>query len=195
MTEFHKTAVLGAGVIGASWAALFLASGREVAVYDASPDAEEKVRAFVKNAWQTMDDLGLVADQNSNRLRFFKTPGEAVEGASFIQESVPERLAIKYALYSEIEPHLSPDAIVATSASGLMLSEMQVGWKNPGRFVLGHPFNPPHLIPLVEIMDNERTDAGVVDAADRFYTGIGKITIRVRREVLALLQGISVEPR
>jgi 3-hydroxybutyryl-CoA dehydrogenase len=96
---------------------------------------------------------------------------------------VPERIEIKKALFAEIEPALRRNAIVASSASGLTLSEMQGGWKNPARFVLGHPFNPPHLIPLVEVMANSSTDAGVADQAEAFYEDIGKITIRVRREV------------
>jgi 3-hydroxybutyryl-CoA dehydrogenase len=96
---------------------------------------------------------------------------------------VPERIAIKHELYSEIEDVLDPDAVIASSASGLTLSEMQAGWKDPARFVLGHPFNPPHLIPLVEVMGNDKTANGVVEAAERFYEGVGKVTIRVNKEV------------
>ncbi len=183
MTEFKQTAVLGAGVIGASWTALFLASGRDVAVYDNSPTVEKTVRDYVARAWATLESLGLVKDGNPDRIRFCMSAAEAVEGASFVQENVPERIGIKHALYKEIEPSLGQDAVVATSASGLTLGEMQEGWKDPGRFVLGHPFNPPHLIPLVEVMGNERTADGVVEAAERFYGAVGKVTIRVNREV------------
>lgn len=183
MTEFSHTAVLGAGVIGASWTALFLASGRSVAVYDVSSGAEASVGAYVERAWPTLKDLGLVRDGARREMSFHSSAAEAVRGASFIQESVPERIEIKHALYREIEPHLSADAVVATSASGLTLSEMQAGWSNPSRFVLGHPFNPPHLIPLVEVMGNASTGAGVVEAAERFYEEVGKVTIRVNREV------------
>lgn len=183
MTEFKQTAVLGAGVIGASWTALFLASGREVAVYDNSPSVEKTVRDYVARAWPTLESLGLVKGGNPDRIRFCTSAAEAVEGASFVQENVPERIGIKHALYKEIEPTLGKDAVVATSASGLTLSEMQEGWQDPGRFVLGHPFNPPHLIPLVEVMGNERTADGVVEAAERFYEAVGKVTIRVNREV------------
>ena len=183
MSEFKQTAVLGAGVIGASWTALFLPSGRDVAVHDISPTTEKTVRDSVSRAWPTLEDLGLVKGGSPDRVRFCKSAAEAVEGASFIQENVPERIEIKRALYAEIESLLSADAIVATSASGLTLSEMQAGWKDPGRFVLGHPFNPPHLIPLVEVMGNERTADGVVEAAERFYEAVGKVTIRVTREV------------
>lgn len=183
MTEFKQTAVLGAGVIGASWTALFLASGRDVAVHDISPSTEKTVRDYVARAWPTLENLGLVKGGNPDRVRFCKSAAEAVEGASFIQENVPERIGIKHALFKEIEDSLGADAVVATSASGLTLSEMQEGWSNPGRFVLGHPFNPPHLIPLVEVMGNERTADGVVEAAERFYAAVGKVTIRVNREV------------
>lgn len=183
MTEFKNTAVLGAGVIGASWTALFLASGRDVAVHDIAPDTEKSVRDYVERAWPTLEDIGLVKGGNPDRVRFCKSAVEAVEGASFIQENVPERIAIKHSLYGEIEKHLAEDAIIATSASGLTLTEMQGGWVNPARFVLGHPFNPPHLIPLVEVMGNDRTANGVVEGAERFYEGIGKVTIRVNREV------------
>lgn len=183
MTEFKQTAVLGAGVIGASWTALFLASGRDVAVHDISPTAEKNVRDYIARAWPTLENLGLVKGGSPDRVRFCGSAAEAVEGATFVQENVPERIAIKHALYAEIEPSLSAGAVVATSASGLTLGEMQKGWQDPGRFVLGHPFNPPHLIPLVEVMGNERTADGVVEAAERFYDAVGKITIRVNREV------------
>lgn len=183
MSDFKQTAVLGAGVIGASWTALFLASGRDVAVHDISAATEKNVRDYVERAWPVLEELGLVKGGSPDRVRFCGSASEAVEGASFVQENVPERIAVKQALYAEIEPALGTDAVVATSASGLTLSEMQEGWKDPGRFVLGHPFNPPHLIPLVEVMGNARTDDGVVEAAERFYAAVGKVTIRVHREV------------
>jgi len=183
MTDFAHTAVLGAGVIGASWTALFLASGRSVAVYDPSPNAEKAVRGYVERAWPTLTDLGLAAQGRPDALSFHNDPRDAVQGADFIQESVPERIAVKHALYSEIEAALEPDAILASSASGLTLSEMQAGWRDPARFVLGHPFNPPHLIPLVEVMGNARTDDSAVTGAEAFYRAVGKITIRVNREV------------
>ncbi|OCC06241.1 3-hydroxyacyl-CoA dehydrogenase [Labrys sp. WJW] len=183
MTEIDHVAVLGAGVIGASWASLFLASGRSVAVFDVSDTAERQVRDHVEQTWPLLQELGLVKGGNPGLVSFHKSAITAVEGANFVQESVPERLPIKHALYASIEPALSSRAVVATSASGLTLSEMQAGWKDPSRFVLGHPFNPPHLIPLVEVMGNDRTAAGVVEAAERFYADVGKVTIRVNREV------------
>lgn len=182
MTEFQHTACLGGGVIGASWTALFLASGRSVAIFDPSPSAEQSVRDYVEMAWPTLSELGLTTNGNPEAMSFHKSAAEAVDGADFVQENVPERLPIKHETFAEIEPVLKPEAIVASSASGLTLSLMQGGWKNPERFVLGHPFNPPHLIPLVEVMGNERTVDEAVEGAERFYDAIGKVTIRVNKE-------------
>lgn len=188
MTAYSHTAVLGAGVIGASWAALFLASGRQVAVYDPAPDARESVCRYITNAWPVLEQLGLTNHATPDALTFnsvsFHTSARAaVTGAEFIQESVPERLPVKHALYADIEDALTEGAVIASSASGLTLSEMQAGWRNPSRLVLGHPFNPPHLIPLVEVMGNELTDDSAVTGAEAFYKAVGKVTIRVRREV------------
>ncbi|WP_370252582.1 3-hydroxyacyl-CoA dehydrogenase NAD-binding domain-containing protein [Nioella sp.] len=183
MSDLDQTAVIGAGVIGASWTALFLAAGKSVTVHDPAEGVEAQVRDYVDRAWPTLEQLGLVKDGAPGALRFSDDPADAVTGAGFVQESVPERLPIKHALYARIEPALSPGAVVASSASGLTLSEMQDGWKDPGPLVLGHPFNPPHLIPLVEVMGNARTRPGAVDIAERFYAEVGKVTIRVNKEV------------
>lgn len=183
MTGITHTAVLGAGTIGASWAALFLASGRSVAVFDPAEGAEAALRAYVERAWPTLERLGLTERGRPDAISFHATVAEAVAGAGFVQENVPERLAVKHATFAEIEPVLETDAVVASSASGLTLGQMQGGWTDPARFVLGHPFNPPHLIPLVEVMGNARTGPGVVEAAEAFYADLGKVTIRVNREV------------
>ena len=183
MEKFDRTAVLGAGVIGASWTALFLAAGKSVAVYDPADDSEVQVRAYVENAWPTLQALGLADRGDPDAITFHDTPQPAVSGATFIQESVPERLEIKHALYRQIEDALEPDAIVSSSASGLTLTEMQAGWRDPKPLILGHPFNPPHLIPLVEVMGNERTAPQAVERAEAFYAAIGKVTIRVNKEV------------
>jgi carnitine 3-dehydrogenase len=180
----ERVAAIGGGLIGRSWTALFLAAGRPVAVHDPAPGAEAVVRASVEEAWPTLRQLGLTdTDGPEAELTFHADPRDAVEGAAFVQESIPERVALKHELYAAIEDALSADAIVATSASGLTLTELQAGWRDPARFVLGHPFNPPHLIPLVEVMGNDRTAPGVVDDARAFYESVGKVTIEVRREV------------
>ncbi len=180
-----NTAVLGAGVIGASWTALFLAAGCRVDVYDVADNAEKSVRDYVERAWPTLTELGMTENGNPDNIRFFSDAASAVKEAEFIQENVPERLPIKHALFQEIEPQLAPEAIVASSASGLMVSEMQQGWKDPSRFLLAHPFNPPHLIPLVELLTNDKTADGVMEAAEAFFKQVGKVTIRVNKEVPA----------
>ena len=179
-----RVAALGAGLIGRSWIALFVAAGRDVSVYDPDPSAPDRVREAVTTAWPTLQRLGLAVDEAPRAsITFTDNPAEAVAGATFVQESVPERIEIKRELYARIEPALDPGTIVGSSASGLTLSELQSGWRDPARLVLGHPFNPPHLIPLVEVMGNERTAPGVVDAARAFYESVGRVTIEVKREV------------
>ncbi len=143
-----QSAVLGAGVIGASWAALFLAAGHSVTVYDPAKNSDSFVRRYIESAWPVLETLGLTERGTPDKILFSGNAAQAVSDALFIQESVPERLHLKHDLFREIEPALRPDAVVASSASGLTLGEMQDGWKDPARFVLGHPFNPPHLIPI-----------------------------------------------
>ena len=183
MTEITTTAVLGAGVIGASWTALFAAAGMDVRVVDVSPTADQDVNAYVANAWPTLLELGLAEEGRKGKISFHASAAEAVTSAQFVQENVPERIELKHKIFAEIEEHLLPRAVVSSSASGLMVREMQEGWKNPGRFILGHPFNPPHLIPLVELLGNEKTEEDALEVAEAFFKAVGKVTIRVRREV------------
>jgi len=183
MDSTEPVAILGAGVIGASWTALVLASGRDAIVYDPVPGTEKSVHAYIDETGPTLEALGLAVPGRKGKVSFTNSASDAVREAGFVQENVPERIAIKHALFAEIEPALKPGAIVASSASGLTLTQMQGGWQNPSHLVLGHPFNPPHLIPLVEVMGNDRTADGVVAKAEAFYKAIGKITIRVNREV------------
>ncbi len=183
--NFDTVAVLGAGVIGASWSALYLAAGLKVKVFDVAEDIEVKVNAYVDNAWPTLEQLGLTETDDRTRISFHDRASDAVQGADFVQENVPERIEIKHALYREIEPELSAGTIVASSTSGLLVRELQRGWHNPGSFILGHPFNPPHLIPLVELLGNDQTDHGVLELAEKFYQRVGKVTIRVRKEIPA----------
>lgn len=179
-----RVAALGGGLIGRSWTALFLAAGRSVTVYDVAPGVESRTREFVEAQWPVLERLGLATTPApTGELAFSADPRAAVEGAGFVQESIPERIALKHELYGAVEPVLAEGAVVASSASGLTLTELQGGWADPAPLVLGHPFNPPHLIPLVEVMGNERTGAGVVTAAREFYESVGKVTIEVRREV------------
>lgn len=183
---FDHVAVLGTGVIGASWVSLFLAKGYQVNAYDLGADAEHNTRSYIETAWTQLQHLGQVSvDFDPKRLIFFDTPEEAVKGVSFIQENVPEKLPIKTELYSRIEASIASDAVIATSASGLLINDLQKGFRDPSRFLLGHPFNPPHLIPLVELLGNDLTDEAAIILAKEFYETCGKVTIRVHKEVPA----------
>jgi carnitine 3-dehydrogenase len=179
----ERVAVLGAGTIGASWTALFLSRGLEVAVFDPAPGFDGHLRAFVARAWPALERLGLGAEADAMRLSFHDHPAEAVAGAGFVQESGPEDLAAKRALFAEMGPGLAPETIVASSTSGLMPSDLQEGRAGPERYLVAHPFNPPHLIPMVELVGGRATAPEAIERADAFFTGLGKVTIRVRREV------------
>ncbi|WP_170381353.1 3-hydroxyacyl-CoA dehydrogenase NAD-binding domain-containing protein [Ruegeria atlantica] len=181
MSEIERTAILGAGVIGSSWAALFLASGRSVTVFDPDPNTEASVRAYIEKAWPALTELELADRATPDAITFVSTAKAAVRGAQFIQENVPERLPIKHSIYAAIEPELKADAIVSSSTSGLTLKALQEGWRDPSKLILGHPFNPPHLIPLVELTANDSTGSDVLDRTEAFYKEIGKVTIRIKR--------------
>lgn len=180
---YSKIAVLGAGTIGMSWAALFAATGRDVVIFDPAPDVEARGTALIEQAAPTLRELGWDHAGDMSRIRFTDDPVEAVTGADFVQESVPERLEIKHDLYAKIEPHLGRGVLIGTSTSGLTLTALQEGLKDPGGLLLAHPFNPPHLIPLVELMDNAQTRKGALAEAQAFYESIGKSCIRLNKEV------------
>ena len=182
-SSIDRVGVIGAGTIGASWAAYFLARGMRVQAWDPAPDGEAALRAFVERAWPTLEGLDAVADGASpDRLTFHAGPAAAVRGAGFVQESAPEKLDVKRALYAEIDAALPDDVVMSSSTSGLIMSELQAGSPNAPRFVVGHPFNPPHLIPLVEVVGGADTDAGVVDWTIGFYDAHGKKAIRLNHE-------------
>ena len=176
-----RVAVIGAGTIGASWAAYFASRGIEVAVWDPAPNAEAFVRPFVERAWPTLQALGAPAPAPA-ALRFHADAASAVAGAHFVQESAPERTDAKRALFATLEAALPPEVIVASSSSGLMMTDLARDLRTPGRFVIGHPFNPPHLIPLVEVVGGERTAPETIASCVAFYRHIGKHPIHLRRE-------------
>lgn len=183
MSDIQKIAVLGAGTIGMSWAALFLATGREVCIYDPAPNSQLRALEFIKETASTLKALGWKNAGNNELLTFNTDPAQAVLNADFVQESIPERLPLKHTLYQAIEPNLASHTIVATSTSGLNLSALQEGFKNPSKLILAHPFNPPHLIPLVELMINESTAPHCLEIAENFYRSIGKQTVRLNKEI------------
>lgn len=177
----ERVAVIGAGTIGASWAALFLAHGLTVAVYDPAEGTERRVRDFVAHAWPALERLGIA--KGSGAMSFHADPAEAVRGAQLVQENGPENLSAKQALLARMERGLGRDAIVASSTSGLLPSALQEGRIGPERYLVGHPFNPPHLIPLVELVGGRSTDPAVLDRAAAFYAAVGKRTIRLKKEL------------
>ena len=180
----RRVAVIGAGTIGASWAAIFLARGFEVAASDPSPQGESFARRFIGNAWPTLEKLGWVAPgASAERITFHATPAAAVKGAEFVQESGPEREDLKIELFAEIDGALPKDVVIASSSSGLLISRVTVKCKHPERCVIGHPFNPPHLIPLVEVVGGQKTSAAAIETAMKFYKEIGKHPIRINKEV------------
>ena len=179
----RHVAVLGAGTIGASWAAFFLARGLSVAASDPAPHGEDFLRRFVDNAWPALEALGLGEGADPSRLTFNADPAAASEGAQFVQENAPERIEVKQALFERIGAVLGPEVLIASSSSTLLPSAMQARCPHPERFVLGHPFNPPHLIPLVEVCGGAKTAADAIARAMRFYRAIGKHPIRLNKEM------------
>jgi carnitine 3-dehydrogenase len=183
-TPPQRIAVIGTGTVGASWAAYFLAHGLDVVASDPGPDAEATLHRLVAQAWPALEQLGLAPGASIDRLRFVGEVSEAVEGANYVQESAPEREDLKIELLRVIDQHCDPAVIIASSSSGLLMSRIQSGTRHPQRCVIGHPFNPPHLMPLVEVVGGAATSAETVEAAMAFYRGIGKYPIHVRREVV-----------
>lgn len=181
--EVRKIALVSTGVIGAGWAVHFLAQGFDVIATDPAEGAEERLHTFVAQNWPTVERLGLAQGASPTRLTFVHDVATAVEGVDFIQESGPETLDVKHALIAEIEASAPKDAIIASSSSGLSASKIQQGAKHPERIVLGHPFNPPFLIPLVEVGGGKATAPETVDAAIAFYAQVGKQPIRLNKEL------------
>lgn len=179
-----QVTIIGTGVIGASWAALFLAKGLDVVATDIAPDAEASLRHFVYAAWPALERLGITAGASPLRLVFTPDLAEAVKGADLVQENGPERIDFKKKLYGQLDALLPPDVIIASSSSGLTMSEIQSGCpSHPERCVIAHPFNPPHLIPLVEIVGGAKTSEETIRRASEFYTALGKQTVRLHKEV------------
>ena len=180
----RRIAVIGTGVIGASWTALYLAKGLDVVATDVAPDAETKLRAFIDDAWPTLEELGLAPSASRDRLRFDPQLEAAVAGADLVQENGPERIDFKRELYSKLDVLLPATTLIASSSSGLTMSEIQKACGNhPERCLIAHPFNPPHLVPLVELVGGALTSEETITRAADFYDGLGKRTVRLNKEV------------
>jgi 3-hydroxyacyl-CoA dehydrogenase len=180
----RRIAVIGTGVIGASWSALFLAKGLEVVATDVAPNAEAALKRFIESAWPALKRLGLAPGASQAKLSFKTDLTTAVKGADLVQENGPERIEFKRKLYGQLDELLPAEVIIASSSSGLTMSEIQSACRlHPERCVIGHPFNPPHLVPLVEIVGGVKTSEETIQCVADFYTALGKRTVRLHKEV------------
>jgi carnitine 3-dehydrogenase len=182
-TEVRTVACIGAGVIGGGWVAHFLARGMRVVAWDPAPDGTERLARLVEGAWPALTSLGLADGASQDNLTFAASLAEAVADAEFVQESAPENLELKQKLLADIDAATPAGVVVASSTSGYGMTEMQVAAATPERLVVGHPFNPPYLIPLVEVVGGELTEQWAVEWAADFYRHTGKSVITMDREL------------
>jgi carnitine 3-dehydrogenase len=182
-SEVRRIACIGAGVIGGGWAAHFLARGYDVVAWDPAPDGEMRLRELVAAAWPALEALGLAPGAAQGRLSVAPTLEPAVADAEFVQESAPERLELKRELLAAIDRAAPPDVVIGSSTSGFAMTEMQPDAPGAARMVVGHPFNPPYLIPLVEVVGGARTDPGAVVWAAALYRAAGKYALELEREL------------
>src|SRR2546427_6217953 len=180
----HRIAIVGTGVIGASWATQYLARGFDVVATDPAPNAEANLRKYVDEAWKQITIIGLTPGASKDRLSFTSSTKDALSKADFVQENGPERPDFKIKLFADMDDATPMDSLIASSSSGITMSVMQSACKHPERCVVGHPFNPPHVIPLVEVVAGDKTSPDAVDQAIAFYASVGKKPIRLHKEVI-----------
>jgi len=178
-----RIAIVGAGVIGASWAAEYLARGFDVIVTDPGPNAEANLRKYIDEAWKDLTNIGLSKGASKDRLTFTTDMKKALSQADLVQENGPERPDFKMKLYAEMDEVTPIDSLLASSSSGITPSVIQSKCKHPERVVIGHPFNPPHIIPLVEVVGGSKTSPDAIQQAMSFYASIGKKPIHVKKEL------------
>src|SRR5258707_3950010 len=180
-TPVQRIAIVGTGTIGASWATHYLARGFDVTATDPAPGAEAALRSYVEGAWEGASTLGLAPGASIDRLKFTSDLAAALSDADFVQENGPERPELKVKLFADIDDATPPEAIIASSSSGITMSVIQAKCKRPERTVIGHPFNPPHVIPLVEVVGGTRTAPETIRDAMAFYASIGKKPIHLKK--------------
>lgn len=181
--RIEKVAIVGTGVIGTGWAARCLAHGMDVVATDPAPRAEARLRAGVANAWPALEKTGLAQGSSTERLEFCNRLADAVSNADFIIEAAPENEAIKRKLIAEIDASAASHVAIASSSSGLLPSRIQADCKHPERILIGHPFHPVYLLPLVEIVAGKATGADALRTAEAFYRSIGMRPLRLRTEI------------
>lgn len=179
----QSAAIIGGGVIGGGWAARFLLNGWDVRVFDPDPEAQRKIGEVLDNARRSLPGLSDVALPEEGKLSFHDDLAEAVQGADWIQESVPERLELKLKVYGQIQAACDPAAVIGSSTSGFKPSELQQGAARPGQIVVTHPFNPVYLLPLIELVGTPDNDADMMARAEEILTGLGLYPLRVRKEI------------
>ncbi len=179
----HRIAIVGTGVIGASWAAQYLARGFDVVATDPAPNAEANLRKYVDEAWKDLTVIGLSPGAARDHLTFTTNMKEALSNADLVQENGPERPDFKIKLFADMDDATPADSLIASSSSGITPSVMQSQCKHPERVLIGHPFNPPHLIPLVEVVGGTKTSPDAIQQALAFYAAIGKKPIYLRKEL------------
>ncbi|MCW5220361.1 L-carnitine dehydrogenase [Verminephrobacter aporrectodeae subsp. tuberculatae] len=183
IVDIRTFAAIGAGVIGSGWVARALAHGLDVLAWDPAPGAEKQLRENLANAWPALERVGLRAGASQARLRFVDTLAACVADADFIQESAPERAELKRALHEQIGLAARPDALISSSTSGLLPTDFYARTAHPERCMVGHPFNPVYLLPLVEVLGGERTAPAALEAAQQVYRALGMRPLHVRKEV------------
>lgn len=181
--RYSNTCVIGAGVIGASWTALFLAHGLKVVVNDPQPDIENVVRTMLTKAAPTLKELGLPHEALDKNLRFEPDLERAMAGTDLVQENGPENPEWKQQLWARLEPLVPKHALLLSSSSARPATEQAKLMKDGSRMLVGHPFNPPHLIPLVEVVPGERTAAKAIADAVAFYEALGKVPRVLKKEI------------
>ena len=181
--EVRNVTCLGAGPIGAGWAAYFLAQGFEVTSYIHAADEEMSLRALIDDAWISLSELGLADGASLNRFSCTTDLDAAVQNTQFVQESVPESLPLKQALYERLGEVVAKNVVICSSTSGLRMTDIQAKCASAERTVVGHPFNPPYLLPLVEVVGGEKTSPDAVQWAADFYRAAGKAPLVLKREI------------
>ncbi|MFZ0222417.1 MAG: 3-hydroxyacyl-CoA dehydrogenase NAD-binding domain-containing protein [Candidatus Nitrosopolaris sp.] len=179
----RRVAIVGTGVIGASWAAQYLARGFDVIATNPHPNAEANLRKYVDEAWEQLKVIGLSPGAARDRLTFTTNMKEALSKADLVQENGPERPDFKIKLFADMDDATPADSLIASSSSGITPSVMQSKCKYPERVLIGHPFNPPHIIPLVEVVGGTKTSPDPIKQAMAFYASIGKKPIHLRKEL------------
>ena len=183
----NRIACVGGGYIGAGWAAAFLAAGRDVVMSDPAPDGQASARRIIDQAWPFLERLGLADGASRNRFRFVPSMEEAVRDAEFVQESAPDREDLKIALFEAMDAAAPPDTVLASSSSEFIPGRLQSRCRHPERVIIGHPFAPSYLMPLVEVVGGEATAGEVLDWAHAFYESVGKKALTLRREIDAYI--------